>query len=262
MHGREIARVLQRAAQGENATRAAVVVPRGPIILLAGAAAAERRQRDRLIAHQRVRLQTLAQRRQIAERLDGGAGLAHGLRGAIELAQRIGEAAGHRQDAAGLVLQDDHRALHLRAHPQLGARGALALALVHMHQHHIVQRELALGGGVVDRERQDASVCEADAPSFALSCRWASPAPPPPTSARHRAAVAQPPAPAARPDASRCSSCPPRCASPLSPGWPRRPGTAPARRCVHSAKVPPARPAPPSAAIADGWSSAPYRSWR
>ncbi len=147
-----------------------------------------------------------------AQRLDGGAGLAHRLRGAIELAQRVGEAAGHRQDAAGLVLQDDHRALHLRAHPQLGARGALALALVHMHQHHIVERELALGGGVVDRERQDASVSEADAPSLVLSCRWASPAPPPPTSARHRAAAAQPPAPAARPAACRCSSCPPRCA--------------------------------------------------
>ena len=80
VHGGEIARVLQRAAQGENAAAAAVVVLRRPVILLAGAAPPP--MGGSVIGsslHQRVGLQALAERRKIAQRLDGGAGLAHGL---------------------------------------------------------------------------------------------------------------------------------------------------------------------------------------
>ena len=40
-HGRKIARILQRAAQGQRAAAAAVVILRRPVVLLAGAAAAE-----------------------------------------------------------------------------------------------------------------------------------------------------------------------------------------------------------------------------
>src|SRR5262249_1187223 len=119
MHGREVARILERAAQGQDAAVAALVVLRGPVIALAGAAAADRRERDRLVGDERIRLQALAERREVAERLDRRAGLAHRLGRAVELAQRIGEAAGHRQDAAGLVLQNDDRALHLPAPTQL-----------------------------------------------------------------------------------------------------------------------------------------------
>ena len=211
MDGREIARVLQRAPQGESAPDAAVVVLRRPVIPLAGAAAADRRQRDRLVADQRVGLQALAQRRQIAQRLDGGARLAHRLGRAIELAQRIGEAAGHGEDAAGLVLQHDHRALHDRPHAQLGARAPLALALAHADQDHVVERELALRGGVVDRERHDAPVGEPDAPRLALLAAPVSPARRRASSARRRAAAARSRAPAARPAACRRPSCRLRC---------------------------------------------------
>ena len=159
-HGGEVARILQRAAQRHGAAAAAVVVLRRPIVGLANASAADRRQRDRLVQHQRVRLQAVAERRQIAQRLDRRAGLALRLDRAVELAQRIGEAARHRKDAAGLVLQHHRHALHDRPHPQLGARRALALALGHAHEHHVVERELPLRGAVVDRERQDAAVAK------------------------------------------------------------------------------------------------------
>jgi hypothetical protein len=57
MDGGEIARVLQRPAQRENAAATAVVVLRRPIVLLAGAAAADGRQRDRLVTDEGVGLQ-------------------------------------------------------------------------------------------------------------------------------------------------------------------------------------------------------------
>ena len=121
MRGGEIARILQRPAQGQRAATAAVVILRRPVILPERAASLDRRQGDRAVADQRVGLQALAQRRQIAQRLDGGTGLAHGLRRAVELAERIGESARHRQDAAGLVFQDDHRSLGHGTHPQFRA---------------------------------------------------------------------------------------------------------------------------------------------
>src|SRR5919198_2129914 len=88
-NGREIAGVLYRLPQGQRAARATVIVLRRPVVLLAGTSTADRRQGDRLIQHERIGLQTLAQCRQVAERLDGGARLAHGLSRAIELAQGV-----------------------------------------------------------------------------------------------------------------------------------------------------------------------------
>ena len=74
-------------------------------------------------------LQAAVQRREVGERLDRRAGLAQRLRGAVELAQRIGEAADHREDAAGLVFQHQRRALNLGPDAQLGLGVALLLAL-------------------------------------------------------------------------------------------------------------------------------------
>src|SRR5262247_3717491 len=103
MDGGEIARILERPPEGGNASIAPVVVLRRPVIVLAGAPAAQRRKRDRLVAHERVGLQTVAQRTEIAQRLDGRARLAHSLRRAIELAQWIRKAAGHRGNASSPV---------------------------------------------------------------------------------------------------------------------------------------------------------------
>src|SRR5262249_2478211 len=108
----QIARVLQRVTQRENAPGAAVVVLRGQVTAVPAAPAADWWQRDRIVADQRIGLQTLPKRCEIAQRLDGGARLAHSLGRTIELAQRIGEAAGHGEDAARLVLQNDHRSLY------------------------------------------------------------------------------------------------------------------------------------------------------
>jgi hypothetical protein len=55
-----------------------------------------------------IGLQTLPKRCEIAQRLNGGARLAHSLGRTIKLAQRIGEAAGHGEDVAGLIFQNDH----------------------------------------------------------------------------------------------------------------------------------------------------------
>ena len=93
----QVLRHLQRAPDRQRAGRAAVVVVRRPVVGVACITvdAADRRIGDRRVFDQRVGLQTLAQRGEIAQRLDGGAGLAHRLGGAVELAQGIGEAAGH-----------------------------------------------------------------------------------------------------------------------------------------------------------------------
>ena len=100
-------------------------------------------QRHLLVAHQGIRLQSLAQRREIGERLERGAGLALRLRGAVELARRVGESAGHGENGARLVVEDDGRALHPRPHPQLDAdattAGAvLGLRLGLLHEHDVV----------------------------------------------------------------------------------------------------------------------------
>src|SRR5262249_55307186 len=86
----KIARVLQRGPQGESPPGTAVVILRGPVIAVPDAPAPDRRQRDRLIANERVGLQALAKCCEVAQRLDGGTRLARGLARTIELAQRIG----------------------------------------------------------------------------------------------------------------------------------------------------------------------------
>ena len=50
-----------------------------------------------------VWLQSRTQRCEVAQWLDGGAGLAHGLGGTVELAKRVGKASRHGKDAAGFV---------------------------------------------------------------------------------------------------------------------------------------------------------------
>ena len=76
----------------------------------------------------------------------------------IELAQRIGEAAGHGEDATRLVLQNDHRSLHHRPHAQVGTCSCLAPAVRHAGQDDIVERELTLRGSILDRERHNPPV--------------------------------------------------------------------------------------------------------
>src|SRR5262249_58384598 len=61
--GCKIARVLQRPTQGESSPGTAVVVLRCPVI----APAPDGRQRDRVVANQRVGLQTLAKCREVAQ---------------------------------------------------------------------------------------------------------------------------------------------------------------------------------------------------
>src|SRR5260370_35720732 len=104
MDGGEIARILERPPQGGNASEATVVVLRRPVIMLAGAPTAQRGKRDRLVAHERVGLQAVAQRPEIAQRLARRARLAHGPRRAIALAQREWAAAGHAGNASRPVL--------------------------------------------------------------------------------------------------------------------------------------------------------------
>src|SRR5262249_58727964 len=108
----QVARFLQRVTRREKAPGTAVVVLRGPVIAVAAAPAADWWQGDRIVADQRIGLQTLPKRCEIAQRLDGGARLAPSLGRTIKLAQRIGEAAGHGDDAAPLNFPNDHRPLH------------------------------------------------------------------------------------------------------------------------------------------------------
>ena len=65
--GDEVLGLLQRAAQRHRACAMAVIVLRRPIV---GADPGNRRQRDRLVDHQRVRLQAAMQRRKVGEGLD------------------------------------------------------------------------------------------------------------------------------------------------------------------------------------------------
>src|SRR4051812_7919293 len=49
-----------------------------------------------------------------------------------------------------------------------GPPACLALAVGHAHQHHVVKRKFALSRCVVDGERQDATIGQADPPGLAL----------------------------------------------------------------------------------------------
>src|SRR4029077_15269585 len=90
-----------------------------------------------------------------------------GLSRAIELAQWIGEASRHREDAAGLVLQHEDHALDRGTHPQLGPHRDLVLALYQVDEDDVVESELALGRAVC-RERDDMPVGESDSPTIAF----------------------------------------------------------------------------------------------
>src|SRR5216683_1755487 len=60
----KVARILQRGPQSKSAPGTAVIILRGPVI----APAADRRQRDRIVADQRIGLQTLSKCREVAQR--------------------------------------------------------------------------------------------------------------------------------------------------------------------------------------------------
>jgi hypothetical protein len=112
-------------------------------------------------------LQALAEGGQIAQRFDRGARLTHGLDRAIELAQWIGEAPGHREDAPGLVFQHHNHALDRGTHPQLGPHWDLVSALDQADENDVVETELALGG-TVRCKRNDMSVGEPNTPGIAF----------------------------------------------------------------------------------------------
>ncbi len=89
-----------------------------------------------------------------------------GLGRAVELTQRVGEAAAHRQNTARLVLQHDHRPLDGGADAQLRA-GGLAFGFGHADVDDVVDRELA-SSSAVDGERQHPAIGQTDPPRFVL----------------------------------------------------------------------------------------------
>ena len=167
--GDEVLRILQRAPHGQQAGRGAVVVLRRPVVLRPRAErAADRRQRDRLGRSTSVfGCSPPLQRRQIGERLDRRARLALRLRGAIELAQRIGEPARHREDAAGLVLQHQRRALHGRR-ARAARHGQRFCPCPRPRSHRRRRRRSGRAGlRVPGRERHDAAIGQTDADHLA-----------------------------------------------------------------------------------------------
>ena len=73
---------------------------------------------DRRIEHDRRRRIAVVERGRIDDRLERRARLAQRLRRAIELALIVGEAADHREHAAGQRILDHHRAGDFRHLPQ------------------------------------------------------------------------------------------------------------------------------------------------
>ncbi len=84
------------------------------------------------------------------------------LAGAVELAQRVGEAADHRQNAPGLVFQNQHCTLHFRPHAKLGARVARLLALDEVDIDHVVDVHRIRRDTFRHRQRNHAAVVQAD----------------------------------------------------------------------------------------------------
>ena len=84
-----------------------------------------------------------------------------GLRRPVELAQRIGEAACHGEDATGLVLQHHRPALHRRWRAQIRADGPFALLLDELDPDHIIKLEIA-PRRIPGIQRQDAAVAQSD----------------------------------------------------------------------------------------------------
>ena len=79
---------------------------------------------DRRIEHERGRRVAVVERGGIDDRLERGAGLAQRLRGAVELALVVGEAADHGEHAAGPGILDHHGAGDFRhlMQPELALR--------------------------------------------------------------------------------------------------------------------------------------------
>jgi hypothetical protein len=85
-----------------------------------------------------------------------------GLSRAIQLAQRVREAAGHGEDASGSVLEHDRGALNRRPQAQLRPGGGLLGALDHTNVDHVIELQGATDAGAPGREREDTAVREAD----------------------------------------------------------------------------------------------------
>ena len=158
-HGREIARVFERLLQGYSSPRsrrrnfaASNISPPRRVTA---------RQRDRRVPHDRTGSQALAECRQVGQRLDRRARLTHGLGGAIELAERIGESAGHGEYAAGPVLQHQGGALHHRPRAQLRPRRILSFAFDETDIDHVMELEPAFG--LARRQRHHTPIGQADA---------------------------------------------------------------------------------------------------
>ena len=167
VRGDQVLGIFEAAPQRGDAAAIAIGVLRRPIVAVAReAGAVDRRQPHLLVAHERVGLQAAAQCREVGEGLERGTGLALGLGRAVVLAQRIGEAARHGENSAGLVVENDRRALHHRAHPQFEPCGLFAPRFGLLDEHDVVESDTPTHRG---RDRQHAAVGEADAKPAAVA---------------------------------------------------------------------------------------------
>src|SRR5262252_5072084 len=67
-----------------------------------------------------------------------------------------------------VLFKHDHRSLHHRPYAQVGTCASLPAAVGNAGQNHIIERELALCGSIVDREWQNPPVGQSDTPRLAL----------------------------------------------------------------------------------------------
>ena len=109
----------------EGPKRAAAVVVLGLPDFLARALV----DLDRRVEHDAGRLVAVVERGRVDQRLEGGAGLALGLDGAVELAGGEREAAGHRVHAPGMRVHGDQAAADLRHLHQRPGAGRLGRVL-------------------------------------------------------------------------------------------------------------------------------------
>ena len=108
-HRGHVARILERATQRDRPFVLAVVIARR-VRRLARAGV----ERGGRVVENRRRRQPAIDGGRVEKRLERGAELPVGLRGAIELAAREAEAADHCEDLPGPVVDGDERALELR----------------------------------------------------------------------------------------------------------------------------------------------------
>ena len=105
---------------------------------------------DRPVHDHGGRRVAVVERGRIDDRLERRAGLAHRLRGAVELGLRIGEAADHRQHAAGMRVHRDEPAGDLRRLAQLVGVALLLLDEDHVAGLQHVRRRVRLEPLAVD----------------------------------------------------------------------------------------------------------------